>query len=69
LKTSTNIEKFERIEYISDKIIFVTQFEILNIYFKTMVMDGKFSSAFFMVYDIDTHQLNLRKFLIFKVFG
>jgi hypothetical protein len=22
-----------------------------------------------MVYDIDTHQLNLRKFLIFKVFG
>jgi hypothetical protein len=40
LKNSTNIEKFERMEYIHDKIIFVTKFEILNIYFKTRVVDG-----------------------------
>jgi hypothetical protein len=27
-------------EYICDKIIFVIEFEILNIYFKTRVVDG-----------------------------
>jgi hypothetical protein len=27
-------------EYINDKIIFLTQFENLNIYFKTRVVDG-----------------------------
>jgi hypothetical protein len=40
LKNSTNFEEFERMEYIHDKIICVTKFEILNIYFKTRVVDG-----------------------------
>jgi hypothetical protein len=40
LKNSTNIENFEDMEYICDKIIPITKFEILNIYFKTKVVDG-----------------------------
>jgi hypothetical protein len=40
LKNSINIEEFERMEYIHDKIIPITKFEILNTYFKTRVMDG-----------------------------
>jgi hypothetical protein len=40
LKNPTNIEKFELMEYICDKIIFVIKFEKLNIYFKTKVVDG-----------------------------
>jgi hypothetical protein len=40
LKNSTNIEKFEHLEYIHDKIIPITKFEILIIYFKTKVVDG-----------------------------
>jgi hypothetical protein len=40
LKNSTNIEEFEHMEYIYDKIIPITKFEILNIYFKTRVVDG-----------------------------
>jgi hypothetical protein len=40
LKISTNIEEFECMEYIRDKIIPIIEFEILNIYFKTRVMDG-----------------------------
>jgi hypothetical protein len=40
LKNSTNIKEFECMEYIGDKIIFATVFEILNIYFKTRVVDG-----------------------------
>ncbi len=39
-KKSTNIEKFECMEYIYDKIILVRKFEKLNIYFKTKVVDG-----------------------------
>ncbi len=31
LKNSTNIEKFEHLEYVHDKIIHITEFEILNI--------------------------------------
>jgi len=42
LKNSINIEDFEHMEYICDKIIFVTKFEILNIYLKTRVLDGIF---------------------------
>jgi hypothetical protein len=42
LKNSTNIEKIEHLEYIHDKIIPVIEFENLNIYFKTKVMDGIF---------------------------
>jgi hypothetical protein len=40
LKNSTNIEEFENVEYIYDKIILITKFKILNIYFKTKVVDG-----------------------------
>jgi hypothetical protein len=40
LKNSTNVEKFEHMEYIHDKKILVTEFENLNIYFKTRVMYG-----------------------------
>jgi hypothetical protein len=40
LKKSTNIENFECMEYICDKIIPVTKFGILNIYFKTRVVGG-----------------------------
>ncbi len=42
-------------EYICDKIIFVTKFEILNIYFKTKVVNKILGVNFFMVYDIDIH--------------
>jgi len=42
LKISTNIEEFESVEYIYDKIILITKFKILNIYFKTKVVDGIF---------------------------
>ncbi len=40
-------------EYICDKIILVTEFEILNVYFKAQVVDGILVCIFFMVYDID----------------
>jgi hypothetical protein len=40
LKNSTKIEEFECMEYIHDKIIPITEFEIFNIYFKTKVVDG-----------------------------
>jgi hypothetical protein len=40
LKNSINIEDFEHMEYICDKIIPTTKFEILNIHFKTRVVDG-----------------------------
>jgi hypothetical protein len=40
LKNSTNIEEFECMEYIHDKIILVIEFKNLNIYFKTMVVHG-----------------------------
>jgi len=40
LKFSTNIENFEGIKYICDKVILVIEFEILNIYFKTRVVNG-----------------------------
>jgi hypothetical protein len=38
--SSTNIEKFEHMEYIHDKIIPFTTFENLNIYIKTRVVHG-----------------------------
>jgi hypothetical protein len=40
LKNSINIEDLGHMEYIRDKIILVTKFENLNIYFKTKVVDG-----------------------------
>ncbi len=64
MKNSTNIEKFECLEYIHDKIIPVIEFENLNIYFKTKVVDGIF--GWIMMYDIDIHQLNLRQFKSLK---
>jgi hypothetical protein len=48
--------------------IFVTKqylpqsFLKLHIYFKTNVVSGIFGWIFFMVYDIDIHELNLRPF-------
>ncbi len=61
MQNSTNIEEFKYLEYIHDKIKPITKFKSLNIYFKTKVVDGIFGWFFFMVYDIDIHQLNLRK--------
>jgi hypothetical protein len=40
LKNSTNIEEFECMEYIHNKLIPIIEFENLNIYFKTTVVDG-----------------------------
>jgi hypothetical protein len=40
LKNPTNIENFEHMEYICDKIRHVTEFENLNIYSKIEVVDG-----------------------------
>jgi len=40
LKFSIRIEDFEHLEYICDKMILLIEFEILNIYFKTKVLDG-----------------------------
>jgi hypothetical protein len=37
---TTSIKEFECMEYIHDKIILVTEFENLNIYFKTKVVNG-----------------------------
>ncbi len=62
MKNSKNIENFECMEYICDKIIPITEFEIFNIYFNTRVVDGILEWIFFMVYDIDIHRLNLGQF-------
>jgi hypothetical protein len=42
LKNPINIEKIELMEYICDKIIPITKFEHLNIYFKISVVDEIF---------------------------
>jgi hypothetical protein len=42
LKKSTNIENFEGMEYIHEKIIHVMKFENLNIYITTRVVHGIF---------------------------
>jgi hypothetical protein len=47
-------------EYICDKIILVTKFEKNHIYFKTRVVSEILAQFFFMVYDIDILELNLR---------
>jgi len=62
LKNPTNIKKFEHMKYICDKIILITKFEILNIYFKIKVVDGMLGRIFLFVYEIDRHQLNFLKF-------
>jgi len=53
--------RIEHMEYICDKIIFI-EFENLNIYFKIKVVNGILGWIFFIVYDIDIHQLNLGQF-------
>ncbi len=50
MKNSTNIEEFECMEYIHDKIILIIEFEILNIYFKTRVVDGILQWIFYGVW-------------------
>jgi hypothetical protein len=40
LKIPKNIENFEYMEYVCDQIIFVIEFENLNMYFKSKVVDG-----------------------------
>jgi hypothetical protein len=40
LKIPTNIEEFECMEYNCDQIILVMEFENLNMYFKSKVVDG-----------------------------
>jgi hypothetical protein len=50
-------------EYICDKIIFITKFEILHIYISKLGLWVEFLLVkFFMVNDIDIHQLNLGPF-------
>jgi hypothetical protein len=49
LKNSINIEDFEHMEYIRDIIMPITKLEILNIYFKTMVVDGILGEFFYGV--------------------
>jgi len=49
LKNSTNIEEIERMEDIRDKIIPI-EFENLNIYFKTRVVDGLLGEFFYGVW-------------------
>jgi hypothetical protein len=67
LKIQTNIEEFECMEYICDQIIPITKFETLNRYLNSKVVDGILGWVFFMVYDIDIHQLNLEKCKNLKV--
>jgi hypothetical protein len=40
LKIPTNIEEFECMEYICEQIILVAEFEILNMYLKSMIVDA-----------------------------
>jgi hypothetical protein len=53
-------------EYIHGKIIPFTKFENLNIYIKTRGCAWNYCVNFFMVYDINIHQLNLGNFRILK---
>jgi hypothetical protein len=62
LKISINIEDFQHMEYIRDKMIPIIVWKKLSIYFKTKVVDGILGWIFFMVYDIDIHQLNIGNF-------
>jgi hypothetical protein len=50
MKNLTNIENFEHMKYICDKIIFIAKFEILNIYFKIKVLDGILGRLFYDVW-------------------
>jgi hypothetical protein len=49
LKTPINIKEFECMEFICDQIIFIIEFENLNIYFKTKVVDGILGEFFYGV--------------------
>ncbi len=55
-------------EYICDKIIHVTKFEKIAYIFQNQAYEWNYWVIFFIVYDIDIYELNLRPFR-FKVFG
>ncbi len=55
-------------EYICDKIYLSQSLKKLHLYFKTKVMNGVLGRIFFMVYDIDIHELNLGPFRNLKFF-
>jgi len=42
-------------EYICDQIIPIIEFEILNMYLKSTIVNGNYWVNFFMVHDIDIH--------------
>jgi hypothetical protein len=68
LKNLTSVEKFERMEYICDKIIPIVKFENLNIYFKTKIVERTLGWIFYGVWYWYT-SIKPRKALKFKVFG
>ncbi len=67
MKSPINIEKFEHMEYICDKIIHVTKFENFNIYTPKLRLWMEFlGEIFYGVWSIDIHKLNLEYFKILK---
>lgn len=69
-KNSKNIEELGHIEYICDKIIYVTKLEQLHMYFKISIMVGFFGNFFCDEwYWYTIHQLNVELFRIFKKNG
>jgi len=65
-KNPTNNEKLECMEYICDKIIFVTKFEKIAYIFQNYGCEWNYWVNFFMAYDIDVHELNLIPFRYLK---
>jgi hypothetical protein len=57
---TTNNEKLECMEYICDKIIPITKFEKITYIFENQGWEWNYWMNFFMVYDIDIHQLIIR---------
>ncbi len=65
----TKNEKLECMEYICDKIIHVIEFEKIAYIFQNQGCEWNSWVNFFMVYDIDIHELNLGPFRDLKFFG
>ncbi len=65
MKKSTNIEEFECMEYICDKIILIIKYENLNKYFKTIVVNG-IIGWFFYARGYWYTSLNLGQFINLK---
>jgi len=61
-KNPTKNEKLECMEYICDKIIHVTKFEKIAYIFQNKRCEWNSWVNFFMIYDIDMHELNLGPF-------